>query len=34
MLSSIKRLQLLKKKMDWMEKRKETENEHLAGVLK
>lgn len=33
MLSSIKLLQLLKKKMGWMEKRKETGDPGLVGAL-
>lgn len=33
MLSSIKLLQLLKKKMGWMEKRKETGDPGLIGAL-
>lgn len=33
MLSSIRRLQLLKKKMDWMEKRKEAGDACLVGAL-
>ena len=33
MLSSIKPLQLLKKKMGWMEKRKEAGDSSLVGIL-